>query len=117
MGKKYKVNITPTFEKEYKKLKRKFPKIDDDFEKFIDEVEYDGIIGTPIPRIIKDGNKVYKKRMTNISANRGLSGGFRVIEYLFTEDNRIYLLDIYSKSDQENIANSKIKRLIDKDIR
>lgn len=52
--------------------------------------------------------------MSNSSANKSKRGGFRVIEYLVTEDNTIYLLTIYSKSDQVDIATKKIKKLIDK---
>lgn len=100
------------FEESYEKLKRKYRQIDDDFEDFIDDIEQNGNIGDSIPKIIKDGNKVFKKRMKNSSANKGLSGGFRVIEYLITEDNSIYLLDIYSKSVQENIEKKKILSLI-----
>jgi len=100
------------FEESYEKLKRKYRQIDDDFEYFIDDIEQNGNIGDSIPKIIKDGNKVLKKRMKNSSANKGLSGGFRVIEYLITEDNSIYLLDIYSKSVQENIEKKKILSLI-----
>mgnify|MGYP007126141545 CR=1 FL=1 len=50
--------------------------------------------------------------MKNSSANKGLSGGFRVIEYLVTKDNVVYLLDIYSKSDYEDISKKKIIKLV-----
>lgn len=110
--KKYVVFTTPTFEAHYKKLKKRYHKIDDDFEKFLDEIEIDGDLGEDIPNIVKDGNKVFKKRMKNSSANKGLSGGFRIIEYLVTEDNEVYLLDIYSKSDYEDIPKKKIIKLV-----
>lgn len=110
--KKYTVFTTPTFEASYKKLKKRYHKIDDDFEKFLDEIEIDGDLGEDIPNIVKDGNKVFKKRMKNSSANKGLSGGFRVIEYLVTKDNVVYLLDIYSKSDYEDISKKKIIKLV-----
>lgn len=69
-------------------------------------------MGSSIQGVVKDDNKVYKKRMRNTSARRGLSGGFRVIEYLYIEDNTIYLLDIYSKTDLETISNARIKKAI-----
>lgn len=112
MSAKYIVYTTPTFEKEYSKLKKRFPKIDDDFEEFIDEVEIDGDIGSDLSGIVNDGNKVFKKRMKNSSARKSKRGGFRVIEYLVTEDNIVYLLDIYSKTDQVNITNNRIRELI-----
>jgi len=73
-------------------------------------------LGDPISRVIKDGNKLFKKRMRNTSAKKGLSGGFRIINYLITKDNLIYFLDIYSKSDKVNITNERIKKIIKKEI-
>src|SRR5690625_2343618 len=100
MTKKYSVYTTPSFKREYNKLKKRYPKIDDDFENFLDDIEFNGILGDPMMGIVKDGNKVFKKRMINSSARKGLPGGFRIIKYLVTEDSSVYLLDIYSKSDK-----------------
>ncbi|KIL74238.1 hypothetical protein [Bacillus badius] len=111
---KYTAITTPAFEARYKKLKKRYPKIDDDFEVFLDEVEIKGDLGEDVQHVVKDGNKVFKKRMRNTSARKGLSGGFRVIEYLITENNEVYLLDIYSKSDQVDIPREKIRKLIEK---
>jgi len=116
MFKNYIVDITPSFKKEYDKLKKRYPKIDDDFEEFLDDVEINGHLGDPVPGVTKDGNKVFKKRMKNTSARKGLSGGFRIIKYLVTKDSTIYLLDIYSKSDKANIADQRIRRLIKKEM-
>lgn len=116
MSKNYIVEITPSFEKEYHKLKKSYPRIDDDFDEFLNDVEINGHLGDSVPGIVKDGNKVFKKRMRNTSAKKGLSGGFRIIKYLVTKDNIIYLLDIYSKSDKVNISDKRIRRLIKKEI-
>ena len=102
---KYIALTTPAFEVQYNKLKKKYPKIDNDFEVLLDEIEIDGNLGEDIQGISKDGNKIFKKRMKNTSAKKGLSGGFRIIEYLVTSENTIYLLDIYSKSDKDSIPN------------
>lgn len=96
--------------------KKRNPKIDDDFESFLDDVEFNGILGDSMSGIAKDGNKIFKKRMKNSSARKGLSGGFRIIEYLVTEDSTVYLLDIYSKSDKSSITDHRIRRLIQKEI-
>lgn len=110
---KYKVLLTPEFKKEFQKLLKKFPKMDDDFENFLDQVELTGNLGDPIKDLhLDNGNKVFKHRMRNTSANQGKSGGFRIIEYLLTSTNEVYLLDIYSKNSKENISNNKIMRLI-----
>lgn len=112
---KYKVVLTPEFEKEFSKLQKKFPKMDDDFENFLNEIELEGDLGDPIPGVhLNDGNKVFKKRMKNTSARQGKSGGFRIINYLVTSDNKVYLLDIYSKNDKEDIPKRKILALVKK---
>ncbi|MBE1555509.1 type II toxin-antitoxin system RelE/ParE family toxin [Sporosarcina limicola] len=116
MKSRFSTITTPTFESRYHKLRKKYPKIDEDFEAFLNEVELGGDLGEDIPNIIKDGNKVFKKRMRNSSAKKGLSGGFRVIEYLVTAENTVYLLDIYSKSYQEDISKKKILNLIKSSI-
>ena len=113
---KYSALITPTFESQYNKLKKKYPKIDEDFDSFLDEIEIDGNLGEDIQGVTKDGNKVFKKRMKNTSAKKGLSGGFRIIEYLVTSENIVYLLDIYSKSEKEDIPKKRIAKLIKNDI-
>ena len=116
MKSRFSTITTPTFESRYHKLRKKYPKIDEDFETFLDEVELDGDLGEDIPHVVKDGNKVFKKRMKNSSAKKGLSGGLRVIEYLVTDENTVYLLDIYSKSYQEDISKKKILNLIKNNI-
>lgn len=42
------VVTTPSFESQYAKLKKRYPKIDDDFEDFLNEVEIDGELGEDI---------------------------------------------------------------------
>lgn len=111
MAKKYLIESTPTFTRKIFKLKKRFPKIDEDFEELIEEMEL-GFLGTEIPNLKIGSKKVFKKRMKNSSARRGKRGGFRVIHYTVTDSNIIFLLDIFSKTDDENISNEKIESLI-----
>ncbi|MBF0234542.1 MAG: type II toxin-antitoxin system RelE/ParE family toxin [Desulfamplus sp.] len=59
------------------------------------------------------GHAVYKVRVASIDQKKGKSGGFRIIYYVVTSDNIIYLLVIYAKAKQENISAKKIKALLD----
>ncbi|WEG18494.1 hypothetical protein PQ478_08430 [Alkalihalophilus pseudofirmus] len=111
---KYTVETTPTFEAEFRKLLKKYPKMVDDYEELLADIEDNGNLGEDIQGVANDGNKVFKKRMKNSSANKGLSGGFRVIEYLVTSENTVYLLNIYSKNKQEDIPKKMLIRLIRK---
>ncbi|MBI5023489.1 MAG: hypothetical protein HZC18_00605 [Candidatus Omnitrophica bacterium] len=53
-----------------------------------------------------------------VSGGKGRRGGLRVIYYWVTADHKIYLLYVYSKSKQEDLAPDQIKvlkRLIEED--
>ncbi len=54
---------------------------------------------------------LYKVRVANRDAQRGKNGGYRVIYYIQTE-NRIILLTIYSKSDQNDIGIEDLRSII-----
>ncbi|WP_152541897.1 type II toxin-antitoxin system RelE/ParE family toxin [Saccharicrinis fermentans] len=52
--------------------------------------------------------------MTITSKGKGKSGGARVITYLISEDNKVYLTYIYDKSQLENITKEQIIELLKK---
>lgn len=54
---------------------------------------------------------MFKLRLVNSSIPTGKSGDFRVIYYKKIED-KIYLLEIYSKTELENIDDSKIIEIL-----
>ena len=51
-------------------------------------------------------------RVQNSSIPTGKSGGFRVIYYFLDENNKIYLIDIYSKTDIETISETKLIEIL-----
>lgn len=55
---------------------------------------------------------IHKIRMAISFKGKGKSGGARVITYLVTEDNEIYLVYIYDKSQLENIGKEQIIELL-----
>jgi mRNA-degrading endonuclease RelE of RelBE toxin-antitoxin system len=50
-------------------------------------------------------------RLPNPSANRGKSGGFRLIYYIRAAE-QIILITLYSKTEQSDIPTTELKRLI-----
>lgn len=58
--------------------------------------------------VIRGGGGLRKVRW--VLAGRGKSGGVRVIYYLATQD-RILMIYIYSKSQQEDLSAEQVKRL------
>ena len=58
---------------------------------------------------------MYKIRLANKDKRKGKSGGFRIITYLIREkedENEIFLITIYDKSEEQNIIKSDLLRLI-----
>ena len=106
----FKVSLTPCFQKEFKKLKRKFRKIGKDLENLIDELEKNPFSGTPL------GNSCYKIRVPNSSIPTGKSGGFRTISLIKIEKETVILLTLYSKTEKEKISDNEISDIL-KDIK
>lgn len=103
------VELTPRFERLLERLARAYPRIEDELETLISQLEQDQRPGDKIPRV---GYDVYKVRLRNPSAGRGKRGGFRVVYYIRHKD-KILLIMVYSKTERGDIAAEEIRRLID----
>jgi mRNA-degrading endonuclease RelE of RelBE toxin-antitoxin system len=101
------VNISADAQRDVKHLKRKYPAVTGQVRKLIDQLENDERPGDRIPAV---GFDVYKVRLPNPSAQRGKSGGFRMIYYVQMTDN-VYLLKVYSKTEQADISAEEIRRI------
>ena len=99
------VNYTPEFKKEVKKLKKKYPRVRDDIKGLLDDFETQGIHGDLVPDI---GRTVYKVRLTNKSAKKGKSSGFRAL-YALEKMNTIILFHIYSKTAKNDVSPGEIR--------
>jgi len=107
-----KVVVTPNFQREAKKLKKKYHSLKKELNELVESLEKDPVQGTLI------SENVYKIRLSIKSKGKGKSGGARVITYFHiekTEDNEqvVYLISIYDKSDYENISDNFIRQMID----
>ncbi|MEA2100867.1 MAG: hypothetical protein U9P72_12145 [Campylobacterota bacterium] len=105
----YKIDTIPRFEKDVKKLKKRFPKIKNDLLKLISELSLNPELGISL------GENIFKIRIQNSSIPTGKSGGFRIITYL-KKDDILYLLTIYSKTEQDTILTEKLKTIIKEEI-
>jgi len=101
----YEIIPTPQFKKSVKALHKKYKLIKQDLITLEKELRLNPKAG------IELGNNCYKIRLPNSSIPTGKSGGFRVIYYLYFNQS-IYLLEIYSKSNLENINDSKILEIL-----
>ena len=106
----FNIETIPRFEKDVKKLKKKFPKIKNDLVDFINELSLNPEIG------INLGENIFKVRIPNSSIPTGKSGGFRIITY-YKKNDTLYLVTIYSKTEQDNILTDKLKKIVQEEIR
>jgi mRNA-degrading endonuclease RelE of RelBE toxin-antitoxin system len=106
------VETAPTFERDLKRLGRRYRRIQKDLEPLIERL----IAGeTPGDRVQGVPTVVYKVRLPNRDAGRGKSGGYRVIYYLPSGQVTV-LLTIYSKSDQADIQVAEIASILRDEI-
>lgn len=101
----YKVLTIAYFDKQLKRLAKKFPSLKQEFSELIKSLSENPQQGMPI------GNDCYKIRLSIQSKSKGKSGGARVITYVLFIKNEVYLLSIYDKSEDENISDKIIERL------
>ena len=109
MSDEIKIELTLEFQKNLKRLAKKYRSIRFDLESFIQELKQGNFSGDRVSGL-KDC-VIYKVRIKNSDLKKGKSGGYRVI-YLLETKTSIVLLTIYSKSKQEDIAIKKIKDII-----
>jgi hypothetical protein len=106
---KFEIITTPTFDKEFKRLKKKYNSLPKDLEVFEKELLENTNIGIDL------GGNIRKVRVAVKSKNKGKSGGVRVITYsviLKITDRIIFLVTLFDKSEKENIPDSEIKQII-----
>ena len=103
---KYRVDTIEHFEREARRLKKKFHSLNDEIEALIDELEENPFIGTALR------NGFYKIRLGIRSKGKGKRGGARVITCVKVVAETVYLVSIYDKSDQANIADSILDTLL-----
>ena len=103
----FSVILTRRFEKELKRLIKKYPSLKNEFAQWISEITQQPNLGVLIT------NNCYKTRMAIASKGKGKSGGARLISYLYMNANTIYLLSVYDKSEKDNLKPNEINDMID----
>ncbi|MEQ8927210.1 MAG: type II toxin-antitoxin system RelE/ParE family toxin [Fulvivirga sp.] len=98
----FKVIPTSEFKKLFKKLYKKYPTLKKDLSEIIDTISEDPSTGIAL------GYNLYKIRMAISSKGKGKSAGARVITYVVTEDQEVYLVHIYDKSKLDNLSKDQI---------
>ncbi len=105
-----KIETIPRFEKDVKKLKKRFPKIKDDLLKLINDLSSNPKSGIDL------GENIFKIRVPNSSIPTGKSGGFRIITY-YRRDDILYLVTIYSKTEQDTVLTQRLREIVKSEIK
>ena len=93
------------FDKQFKKLSKKYNLIKDDVEELINDFDDLHLQATPIK------TNLYKIRLANSNKNKGKRAGYRIYYYIKIETT-VYLLTIYDKSEVQMIDESVLVDLI-----
>jgi len=102
------IRLTPEFQTKFKALKKRYRDIQSDIKPIFEQLENGLVLGDQFSGI---DAVVVKVRVKNSDAKRGKSGGYRLI-YWIASPTLIVMLDIYSKSDQENVTAHEVSQII-----
>ncbi|MGN7989081.1 type II toxin-antitoxin system RelE/ParE family toxin [Pedobacter sp. 22226] len=103
---KFDVFTSSLFNKEFKKLCKKYKSAKSDIITFVENLKTNPIQGIPI------GNECYKIRIAISSKGKGKSGGVRLITNVRVINEKIYLLSIYDKSERDSISNKELEDIL-----
>ena len=107
----YSVKTAKSFDKEIKRLGKRYTSIADDYATLLEELTLNPHLGTDL------GSGFRKIRMRIASKGKGKSGGARVITFTViasVDETEINLLYIYDKSERSSITIHEMEELLRK---
>jgi mRNA-degrading endonuclease RelE of RelBE toxin-antitoxin system len=102
----FEVKVTARFKRQTKRLLKKYNSIKGELDDLLLSLETNPTQGTSI------GHSCYKIRLSISAKGKGKSGGARVITHYYVSGGIVYLLSIYDKSEQPDITDKELQRLL-----
>lgn len=102
----YNIFPTPNFEKELKRLVKKYPSLKSDLAVLLKSLQETPIQGAEIFK------NCYKIRFAIKSKGKGKSGGGRLITFIKIQNECIYLVSVYDKSEKETVSDQVLRYLL-----
>lgn len=102
----YNVKTTAVFEKQTKRLIKKYASLKKELLDLVQELKQNPQQGTAISK------SCFKVRIAIASKGKGKSGGARVITNFVVTDSTVYLLSIYDKSEKDNLTDKELDELL-----
>ena len=104
----YKVLSIPPFDKQLKRLVKKYPSLKQEFGTLLDSLEQNPEQGVPL------GNYCFKIRLSIASKGKGKRRVGRVITNIVVSDKTVFLISIYDKSEKDNLTDGELQDLLSK---
>lgn len=101
----YSVYTIPLFDKQAKRLAKKYPSLKQDLTDLAEALTIDPLQGIAL------GNNFYKVRLAVGSKQKGKAGGARVITFVKVLRNSVYLASIFDKSEKSTITDNELKKI------
>jgi len=108
----YKIFVTDYFEKKLRRLTRKYRRLADDYQEFLDNLELNPFTGDRLQGCL---GPVLKARMACRDMQKGKSGGIRIIYLIKSHSMQIFLLTLYPKGERESIDISEVNAILKKE--
>ena len=102
----FEIIATRDFMRQAKRLLKKYPSLKMELNTLQETLEINPFLGIPL------GDNTFKIRLAVASKGKGKSGGMRVITYVIVQNEKVYLADIYDKSEQANVTDKELEELI-----
>jgi mRNA-degrading endonuclease RelE of RelBE toxin-antitoxin system len=102
----YNIKTTSIFEKQYKKLIKKYKSLKEELAELILSLEENPTQGIPL------SNHCFKIRISIKSKGKEKSGGARIITHFFVTDGIVFLLTIYDKSEKDSVTDKELIEIL-----
>ncbi len=102
----YEVLSIPPFDRQLKRLTKKYSSLKSDYSNFVDEIALHPKQGKAL------GKDCYKVRMAITSKGKGKSGGARIITHIVFSKDIVFLLSVYDKTEKENLTDKELIELL-----
>jgi len=102
----YKVKTIPYFDRQAKRLARKFQSFKTELSELVDSLETNPTQGIAL------GNDCYKIRVAIKSKGKGKSAGARILTHVIAVKEDVYLLSVFDKSEKDNISDKELQELL-----
>jgi hypothetical protein len=102
----YSVLAISPFDRQLKRLLKKYPSIKAEFLSLIENLERNPDLGTSL------GNNCFKIRMSIASKGKGKSGSARIVTNFAVSNKTVYLLSIFDKSEKDNLSDKELQELL-----